>query len=89
MSVLWTENKFMASWEGIFLSDHQLYYEVSAGTHDSGVNILQWQYTNQTSVTFGLPGSVQASSGLKVHITIGAVSTGGFYNFVKGTVILP
>ena len=89
LSVSWATNQVTASWASIFMSNHHLFYEVSAGTNENGVNVLQWQYTNQTSVTFGIPLSVKVSKGLKIYLAIRAVSTGGFYNHVKGDFTLP
>lgn len=89
LSVSWATNQVIASWSSIFTSNHHLFYEVSAGTYENGVNILQWQYTNQTSVTFGIPLSIQVSKGLKIYLIIRAVSTGGFYNHIKGDFTLP
>jgi hypothetical protein len=66
-----------------------LYYEISAGSYEVGVNILQWQFTNQTSITFGIPVSVKADSGLDVYVYIRAISTGGFYGQKGGHFKIP
>jgi hypothetical protein len=59
-------SQFTISWSDMFSSDQYLYYEISAGSHEAGVNILQWQFTNETSVTFGIPLSVKLETGFNV-----------------------
>ena len=89
ISVSWINNELVVSWNDIFTSIDQLFYEVSAGTMEGGVNIIQWQYTNQTSITFGIPPTVTVATGLKVHVTVGAITVGGNYGFKTGSITLP
>lgn len=89
MTLSWVNNEVVVSWNGIFNSDSDLYYEVSAGTTGGGVNILQWQFTNQTSITFEIPATVTTTAGLNVFLTVGAVSVGGESVIKTGRIILP
>ena len=68
LGLSFTNNEVVVSWADIFTSSHRLYYEVSAGTFDAGVNIIQWQFTNQTSIAFGIPASVKAETGTIVYV---------------------
>ena len=89
ISVSWINSELVVSWNDIFTSIEELFYEVSAGTMEGGVNIIQWQYTNQTSITFGIPPTVTVSTGLKVYVTVGAITVGGNYDFKTGSITLP
>jgi hypothetical protein len=82
-------SQFTISWSDIFSSDQYLYYEISAGSHEAGVNILQWQFTNETSVTFGIPLSVKLETGFNVFIQVRAISVGGFYQQKTGKFKIP
>ncbi|XP_076117799.1 uncharacterized protein LOC143085385 [Mytilus galloprovincialis] len=89
LGLSWIDNKVVVSWDTIFSSDDALFYEVSSGSAQSGVNIIQWQETSNTSITFGIPASVSASTGLPVHVTVKAVSIGGHSAVKVGQFILP
>ena len=89
LTLNWVNKKVTASWNSVFTSLHPLYYEVSAGSVQAGVNIIQWQETNQTSIMFGIPSSVLVKSGLPVHVTVRAVSVGGFTAVKIGNFTLP
>ena len=89
LGISWLNNEVVVSWGDIFTSGQCLYYEISAGSYEAGVNILQWQFTNQTSITFGIPVSVKADSGLDVYVYIRAISTGGFYGQKGGHFKIP
>ena len=82
-------SQFTISWSDMFSSDQYLYYEISAGSHEAGVNILQWQFTNETSVTFGIPLSVKLETGFNVFIQVRAISVGGFYQQKTGKFKIP
>ena len=82
-------SQFTISWSNMFSSDQYLYYEISAGSHEAGVNILQWQFTNETSVTFGIPLSVKLETGFNVFIQVRAISVGGFYQQKTGKFKIP
>ena len=82
-------SQFTISWSDIFSSDQYLYYEISAGSHEAGVNILQWQFTNETSVTFGIPLSVKLKTGFNVFIQVRAISVGGFHQQKTGKFKIP
>ena len=82
-------SQFTISWSDIFSSDQSLYYEISAGSYEAGVNILQWQFTNETSVTFGIPLSVKVETGVNVFIQVRAISVGGFYQQKTGKFKIP
>ncbi|CAG2234222.1 unnamed protein product [Mytilus edulis] len=89
LGLSWIDNKVVVSWDTIFSSDDALFYEVSSGSAQAGVNIIQWQETSNTSITFGIPASVSASTGLPVHVTVKAVSIGGHSAVKVGQFILP
>lgn len=89
LSILWKNNEVNVSWNNIFISPYQLYYEVSAGAVEASINILQWQETTNTNITFGIPSSVGAISGLPIHVTIRSVSVGGFAAVKVGSFKLP
>ncbi|XP_076085327.1 uncharacterized protein LOC143056126 [Mytilus galloprovincialis] len=89
LSINWINKKVVVSWENIFTSDNDLFYEVSSGSTQGGVNIMQWQETRQTSITFGIPSSVSVTTGLPVHITVTAISVSGFSAVKKGSFKLP
>ncbi|OPL20305.1 hypothetical protein AM593_09695, partial [Mytilus galloprovincialis] len=77
LALSWINNKVVVSWDTIFTADDALFYEVSSGSAQAGVDIIQWQETSNTSITFGIPASVSATTGLTVHVTVTAVSIGG------------
>jgi hypothetical protein len=79
----------VVSWDGIFTSQHPLRFEVSAGTVLGGNNIIQWQETRATSITFSIPDSVPSTSRLKIYIIVRAIAAGGNYDDMQGSIILP
>ena len=89
MDISWVNEQVIVSWDQIFTSSGDIFYEVSAGSSSSGVNIIQWQETNQTSITFGIPASVSTKSGLPVYITVRGVSDGGYSAVKTGKFVLP
>ncbi|XP_061181037.1 uncharacterized protein LOC133189652 [Saccostrea echinata] len=91
LSLTWHDGnkEFVVSWDGIFTSSHPLRFEVSAGTALGGGNIIQWQETRATSITFGLPESVTGTSRLKVYMIVRAITAGGDYSDILGTITLP
>ncbi|XP_052067298.1 uncharacterized protein LOC127706680 [Mytilus californianus] len=82
-------NEVVVSWGNIFTSDHSLYYEISAGSFQSGANIIQWQFTNQSSITFGIPATVKAETGTAIYVNVRAISVGGYYAQKAGSFKLP
>lgn len=82
-------NKVVVSWDNIFTSDNDLFYEVSSGSTQGGVNIIQWLETRQTSITFGFPSSIPVTTGLPVHVTVTAISVSGFSAVKTGSFKLP
>jgi hypothetical protein len=62
---------------------------VSAGTALGGSNIVQWQETRASSITFSMPGSVTSTSRLKVYVIVRAIAAGGNYDDIQGSIILP
>ncbi|XP_055997828.1 uncharacterized protein LOC125647098 [Ostrea edulis] len=91
LSVTWrnTHKELVVSWDGIFSSQHPLRFEVSAGTSLGGSNIIQWQETRATSITFIMPGSVTSTSRLKVYMIVRAIAAGGNYEDIQGSIVLP
>ena len=81
--------QFDVTWDGIFSSSHPLRFEVSAGTSLGGSDIIQWQETLSTSITFGLPATITSTSLLKVYMVVRAIAAGGNYEDVVGTIVLP
>ena len=71
--------KFTLSWDDIFVSQYPLFYEVSVGTVEGGCNVLQWQETTGTSITFGLPPVISDVSKLTLHVFVRAVSAVGSF----------
>ncbi|VDH94728.1 Hypothetical predicted protein [Mytilus galloprovincialis] len=89
LALSWIDNKVVVSWDTIFRSEDALFYEVSSGSAQAGVDIIQWQETSNTSITFGIPASVSATTGLTVHVTVTAVSIGGHSAVKIGQFVLP
>ncbi|CAC5386468.1 unnamed protein product [Mytilus coruscus] len=89
LTINWINKQVVVSWDNIFTSDNDIFYEVSSGSTLGGVNIIQWQETNQTSITFGIPASVAAITGLPVYVTVTAISIGGFLAVRTDTFKLP
>ncbi|CAC5370733.1 unnamed protein product [Mytilus coruscus] len=89
LTINWMNNKVDVSWDNIFTSDSDLFYEVSSGSTQGGVNIMQWQETRQTSITFGIPSSVPVTTGLPVHVTVTAISVTGFSAVKTGSFKIP
>ncbi|XP_062579853.1 uncharacterized protein LOC134241846 [Saccostrea cucullata] len=91
MTITWSagNKQFTVSWDGIFSSPHPLFYEVSAGKVIGGGEIVQWQETTQTSITFGLPPAITSWSRLKVYVMVRAVAAGGKYEDSVGDITLP
>ncbi|XP_061193435.1 uncharacterized protein LOC133201664 [Saccostrea echinata] len=81
--------EFSVTWNNVFNSEHPLYYEVCAGTVESGSNVLQWQETTKTSIKFGLPPTITSWSSLSVHLYVRAINVAGIYEDIKGEIILP
>lgn len=88
LGIAWINQNVVVSWNDVFRSNNHLYYEVSAGSYEAGCNIVQWQFTNQTSVTFGIPPSVRAEAGLNIYVIVRAISVGGFYAQKDGKITL-
>ncbi|CAG2222618.1 unnamed protein product [Mytilus edulis] len=89
LGLSYLNNEVVVSWGDVFTSDYSLYYEVSAGSFQSGVNIIQWQFTNQTSITFGIPASVKTETGTAIYVNVRAISVGGYYAQKTGNFKLP
>jgi hypothetical protein len=89
--VSWREDRkeFTVIWDEVFSSPYPLYYEVSAGTVEGGSDVLLWQETTSTKITFGLPHSITSWSGLHAHVFVRAVGVGGVYEDIKGYIQLP
>jgi hypothetical protein len=66
-----------------------MFYEVSAGKVMGGGEIIQWQETRDTSITFNLPPTITSWSGLKVYVMVRAVAAGGEYEDTQAVVTLP
>ncbi|XP_061176007.1 uncharacterized protein LOC133184958 [Saccostrea echinata] len=90
LTVSWHDGnkEFTVSWDDVFISQHPLFYEVSAGTVEGGIDVLQWQETTGTSVTFGLPPTITNLSKLSVHVFVRAISASGTYEDIKGFITL-
>lgn len=84
-----SDKEFDVSWDSIFSSQHLLRFEVSAGTAQGGSDIVQWQETLSTRVTFRLPDSITSMSRLKVYMIVRAIAAGGGYTDITGIIILP
>ena len=84
-----SDKKFDVTWDDVFSSAHPLRFEVSAGTSLGGSDIIQWQETLSTSITFGLPATITSTSLLKVYMVVRAIAAGGNYEDVVGTIVLP
>nr|XP_034314147.1 uncharacterized protein LOC105348718 isoform X1 [Crassostrea gigas] len=91
LSMTWrgSDKEFDVSWDSIFSSQHLLRFEVSAGTAQGGSDIVQWQETLSTRVTFRLPNSIISTSRLKVYMIVRAIAAGGGYTDITGIIILP
>ncbi|CAC5386462.1 unnamed protein product [Mytilus coruscus] len=89
LTINWINKQVVVSWDTIFTSDNDIFYEVSSGSTLGGVNIIQWQETNQTSITFGIPASVAAITGLPVYVAVTAISSGGFSAVKTGIFKIP
>ncbi|XP_076113973.1 uncharacterized protein LOC143082259 [Mytilus galloprovincialis] len=89
LGLSYINNEVVVSWGDVFTSDYSLYYEVSAGSFQSGVNIIQWQFSNQTSITFGIPASVKTETGTAIYVNVRAISVGGYYAQKDGSFKLP
>ena len=89
--MIWREadQKVDVTWDDVFSSAHSLRFEVSAGTSLGGSDIIQWQETLATSITFGLPATITSTSLLKVYMVVRAIAAGGNYEDVLGTIVLP
>ncbi|KAK3083351.1 hypothetical protein FSP39_020593 [Pinctada imbricata] len=90
-NITWNQaaTEFTVDWTDIFTSPYELRYEISAGLAEGGAEILQWQETTNSTLVFGMPSHVDDYSGSVVYMHIRAISAGGFYNDIKGTVTLP
>ncbi|XP_056015772.1 uncharacterized protein LOC125675332 [Ostrea edulis] len=80
--------EFTVSWDKVFTSKYPLFYEVSAGTVEGGTNILQWQETTLSSITFDVPPTITNLSNLSVHVFVRAINVGGTYEDIKGFIRL-
>ncbi|XP_078334035.1 uncharacterized protein LOC111124258 [Crassostrea virginica] len=91
LSMIWREadQKVAVTWDDVFSSAHPLRFEVSAGTTLGGSDIIQWQETLATSITFGLPATITSTSLLKVYMVVRAIAAGGNYEDVLGLIVLP
>nr|XP_034301655.1 uncharacterized protein LOC105322112 [Crassostrea gigas] len=91
MTITWSADKkeFTVSWDGMFSSPHPLFFELSAGKVQGGAEIIQWQETTQTSITFALPPAITSWSGLKVYVMVRAIAAGGLYEDAAGVITLP
>ncbi|XP_071123054.1 uncharacterized protein [Mytilus edulis] len=89
LGLSYLNNEVVVSWGDVFTSDYSLYYEISAGSFQSGVNIIQWQFTNQTSITFGIPATVKTETGTAIYVNVRAISVGGYYAQKTGNFKLP
>jgi hypothetical protein len=79
--------EFTVFWDDVFISKYPLFYEVSAGTVEGGTNILQWQETTLSNITFGLPPTITNLSKLSVHVFVRAINIGGIYEDIKGFIL--
>ncbi|XP_078321865.1 uncharacterized protein LOC111103999 isoform X3 [Crassostrea virginica] len=75
--------EYTLSWDNIFVSQHPLFYEVSVGTVEGGCDILQWQETTGTSITFGLPPTITNMYKVSLYVYVRAINAGGTYEDVK------
>ncbi|CAG2233139.1 unnamed protein product [Mytilus edulis] len=89
LTINWINKQIVVSWDSIFTSDNAIFYEVSSGSTLGGINIIQWQETNQTSITFGIPAFVAVITGLPVYVTVTAISVGGYSSVKTGHFTLP
>ena len=89
--MIWREadQKVDVTWDDVFSSAHPLRFEVSAGTSLGGSDIIQWQETLATNITFGLPATITSTSLLKVYMVVRAIAAGGNYEDVLGLIVLP
>ena len=75
--------EYTLSWDDIFVSQYPLFYEVSVGTSEGGCDILQWQETTGTSITFGLPPTISDISKLTLHVFVRAIDASGTFEDIK------
>ena len=75
--------EYTLSWADIFVSQHPLFYAVSVGTVEGGCDILQWQETTGTSITFGLPPTITNMYKVSLYVYVRAINAGGTYEDVK------
>ena len=75
--------EYTLSWDGIFVSEFPLFYEVSVGTVEGGCDILQWQETTRTYITFGFPPTITNMYKISLYVYVRAISAGGTYEGVK------
>ncbi|CAH1802767.1 unnamed protein product [Owenia fusiformis] len=61
-------------WEGVFISDSDLYYELTIGTNPGGSDIMKWVETKQTSFTL-----YAVDNSFEHHLTVTAINEAGFY----------
>ena len=87
----WNNNnrQVRVDWVDLFASDYPLRYEVSAGSTFGGGDVIQWQETKDSSITFGLPQTITSPSNLKIYVYVRAISTGGLFTDKHASFTLP
>lgn len=71
------------SWKDLFSEDKDSFYEVSAGTFVGSADIIQWQETKNTFITFFIPPRIKSIKGLTSYITVRGIYANGMFNVVN------
>ncbi|VDI80173.1 Hypothetical predicted protein [Mytilus galloprovincialis] len=71
------------SWKDVFCEDRDTFYEVSAGTFVGSADIIQWQETKNTFITFFIPPRIKSIKGLTSYITVRGIYANGMFNVVN------
>lgn len=87
--VEWKNSMFNVSWIDLFMSSGTLWYEVSAGTHRGGANIVHWIETTNQYLVFGLPSSITEPSGIDIFVLVRGVTVSGLYTDAHTSIRLP
>ncbi|KAL5006988.1 hypothetical protein ScPMuIL_015794 [Solemya velum] len=67
------------TWEAIFKSAHPVYYEVSVGNLQGAADVVQWQETKATRMTFSVPRPSYADT-KQIVVTVRSINPGGCFS---------